>query len=253
MPKPKKSGAGRPRKSVHYVYYHKRNATTTPAYRPVRVARVPKSGSLARSILGKDPFPPSMDCKLHYAESYLLQSGTAGVVGTEQICRLSSLYDVNYSGTGAQPYGYDQITPLYNKYVVKAVDVKVTFYDPNVEGMVACLTMQPSGSSATLTGTGIDALQMQPMTWTRYIPSSGGQSRVFRQYIKIHRLEGLTKSQFEGAIDEYASLVSQSPVITPYIRMAVAAVRGDSGATMVCKFEVCFYCHFFDRKTLPVS
>lgn len=238
-----------------YVVRRKAGLVYTPAY-PRNVGRtpfLPSGGSLGKKIFGASPFPAQKICKMYYAETFLLASGTAGIVGPEQVLRLNSLYDVNFTGTGSQPYGYDQCVALYRKYVVDAVTVKITWYDPNAEGMIAIVTMQPSGSSATLTGQGIDALQMQPMTWTKYIPTTGGQQKVFKQYMKIHKLEGITKTQFDGELDEYGAVYTTNPTNTPYIRLAVAAARGDTATNIIAKAELTFHTRWYDRIPLGPS
>lgn len=209
-------------------------------------------GSLPK-LYGKDPFKPYMNVRLHYSETFILASGTSGVVGTEQVTRLNSGYDVNFSGTGAQPYAFDTMALIYKKYFVKGCLVKITCYDPNAEGLAAIITIQPSGTTTTLTGQGLDALQMQPNTWVKYIPTTGSQQKVFKQYVNFAKLEGLNRINFEGDIDEYGAAVTTNPTLQPWCRMAVAAVRGDSGANLLFKFELTQYVRFYDRKQQDVS
>lgn len=243
------------RSAVAYYKRRQKGLVYTPAVRRRfnRNPRYPSKGSLGSKIFGASPFPIKKNVKMYYAETFTLSSGTAGVVGNEVVLRLNSCYDINFSGTGGQPYGYDQMTALYQKYLVKKVDVKLTFYDPNTEGIVVVATMQPSGSSTTTTGQGLDALQMQPMTWTKYVPTTGGQSVVFKQTMKISAIEGLSQAQFAGALDDYSSDYNANPAETPYIRFSCAAVRGDSAATVICKAELTFHTQFFDRIPLGAS
>lgn len=65
--------------------------------------------------------PDRYECELVYFDRYSF-SHTVGSQGNQQF-RLNSLFDPDYTGTGHQPMGYDQITPLYHQYCV--LDVKV--------------------------------------------------------------------------------------------------------------------------------
>jgi len=49
------------------------------------------------------------------------------------VFRCNDLYDPNYTGTGHQPTGFDQLMALYNKFVVYASKIKVTGFAPDSE------------------------------------------------------------------------------------------------------------------------
>lgn len=63
-----------------------------------------------------NPFPDSRIITMRYCESFSIDGG----IGTpaSYLFRANSIFDPNYSGTGHQPYGHDQIAALYNHYEV---------------------------------------------------------------------------------------------------------------------------------------
>lgn len=103
------------------------------------------------------PFGKSRTCKLRYAESININPG-AGVAG-QYIFSCNSLYDPNVSGTGHQPYGFDQLMALYNHYTVTGARCRVTMI--GTDNLVYTLGIKLSDSSS-LSSTVPDSLLEQP-------------------------------------------------------------------------------------------
>lgn len=70
------------------------------------------------------PFGKSRTCRLRYSESISINPGL-GVAG-QYAFSANGLYDPNITGTGHQPYGFDQLMALYNHYTVTGARCKVT-------------------------------------------------------------------------------------------------------------------------------
>lgn len=204
-------------------------------------------GSLSRLVTTKNPFPPKKNFKLTYCETFNLYSGTAGVFGTVQKMNLNSLFDPNNSGGGHQPYGYDQVSPLWAKYRVNAVYVYIEFSNPDTDGTVAGVMVQPSTGVGSLAGISADLIREQSTSWvSSAISQSGEQLRKFKQYINISKLEGLTKAQYSGN-PNYSALVSTNPSSMPTLMFGVAQDTSTSGAYLNARCEMTFYCTLYDR------
>lgn len=72
-------------------------------------------------------FPATKLFKMRYVERISL-TANAGVMQTYGF-RASSIYDPNYTGTGHQPMGRDQIGLFYNRYLVVGSRITVTTND----------------------------------------------------------------------------------------------------------------------------
>lgn len=74
---------------------------------------------------GKNAFPSQLRNTLTYTEtvSFSLVSGFASYVFSA-----NGLYDPNITGTGHQPYYFDQLMALYNHYTVLKSRIKVEFF-----------------------------------------------------------------------------------------------------------------------------
>jgi len=70
------------------------------------------------------PFGKSRTCKLRYSETLTINPAL-GTAGTYTFSA-NGLYDPNISGSGHQPYGFDQLCALYNHYYVTGARCRVT-------------------------------------------------------------------------------------------------------------------------------
>jgi len=66
---------------------------------------------------------------LRYVENFTTSIATT--VGSQQTMNLNSLFDPNRTGTGHQPYGYDTIATLYNRYRVISTRYKIVLGSRN--------------------------------------------------------------------------------------------------------------------------
>lgn len=59
---------------------------------------------------------------------YTLNPGAAGTAGV-QVVSANGLYDVDITGVGHQPTGFDQFMALYNNYTVTEAEIEVTYFN----------------------------------------------------------------------------------------------------------------------------
>ncbi len=234
-----------------------------PARKPrqKRVKRVSKRGRTHRNqmsgpfhayVVG-DPFKPFMMTKLHYSETFTFTTGTSGVYGVEQIMRLNSLFDPNFTGIGHQPYGTDQLALLYRRYKIHAVQLTLIWTDPTNDGTVVAAQLQPPFGTFTLAGKAIDVVKEQPMSVTRIINNTGSQTRIIKQYIPLHTVAGLSSLQYKADMTDFSAPFSASPAQVPLLRFSAASARGLTGATILCRCEMIFFTQVYDRIVLVQS
>lgn len=121
----------------------KRSLTTSLRSEPKRV-NAPKSktkANLSRTTLSRVPrsvgFPKQLRVKHRYVEGVNLVS-TSGSLALQNF-RCNGLFDPNQTGGGHQPMYYDNLTPLYNHYVVMASKITVHFAAVFNSNPVACV------------------------------------------------------------------------------------------------------------------
>lgn len=91
-------------------------------------------------------FPTSIRKRLRYADYFEINSGSGGI--GNYIFRANSLYDPNFTGTGHQPMGYDQLMTFFDHYIVVNARCVVRFM--NVLGSNAAVYLRVDGNNASL-------------------------------------------------------------------------------------------------------
>lgn len=86
---------------------------------------LPSNGYSTRQRTALTFLDPHMYITLKYTEAFTSSVLTAA--GSSQTMRLNSIFDPNSAVGGTQPYGYDQMSTLYNRYRVLKARWKVSF------------------------------------------------------------------------------------------------------------------------------
>lgn len=84
-----------------------------------------RKSSKRKTYVPRHPASPTKLAKLRYCETQVLNPG----LGTPAVwvASMNSAYDPAYTGTGHQPFGFDQWTALYEKYKVVGAKLTVVF------------------------------------------------------------------------------------------------------------------------------
>lgn len=205
-----------------------------------------------KAYMQNDPFRPWYKAGMRYTQTVAFTAGAVGVFGSEQIFRLNSLFDPDYSGVGHQPYGMAEMTNLYRSYKVNGVKMEFEIYDPSADGCIIGMTVQPPGGAATITGKTVDTIKEQPMSLTRNISDSGPQRVGVKQYFPMHSLIGVSPIQFKANLDRYSAVCTANPTDSPLLRVAIAN-KQTAGATVYVRVSFTYYSQFYDRKTKAQS
>lgn len=190
-----------------------------------------------------------------YADQFDLSAvASATTFGTERSFRLNSLYDPDFTSTGHQPYGFDQIAALYMRNQVDEVQINITFSDPSQDGLYVGVFMKNFTDTNTLSGATISQAMERPTVWVQPLNGTGSQVARFSKRVKVWELLGLTKTQYDGSWTLVGSLNTTNPSISPYLSVAVADGAGSASAPAVrCSIDFEYYCTFFARNMVAQS
>lgn len=107
-----------------------------------------RSASLALVVEPWMPvFPATIRKRLRYADTFTLTS-TAGVV-TSYVLRANDLFDPDFTGTGHQPMGFDQLMLWFNHFCVIRAKLTCIFRSTTSNTTTVCI--RQDGASAPLT------------------------------------------------------------------------------------------------------
>ncbi len=233
------------------------NNKKTQKRRANQVAKAP-SGVVLRNMWntlgGPDPWPIRKFLIHPYSEIFAISCGTSGIAGTVQEMRLNSLYDPNATGTGHQPYGYDQWAALYGRYKVNACTVDLVFTTPGAANDLCCSAIvQGPGGGLSLTGLSTDRLTELPMVANATLSSAGTrQARIRRRFV-LHEIFGVTKQQFDSNVEDYAAAVGASPVRTAVLGFVVSSYSGATDEACSCRCLLTYEVEWFDRVVQGLS
>ncbi len=199
------------------------------------------------------PFPARWDGRLRFSVLGSLSSTTSGACGTEWVFRLNSLYDPDFTYTGHQPYGFDQLAAIYGQYICTAVDVEVIATDPTVDGLALCAVVQPSQASTSLSGKLSDQISEMEFGAVGYLNNTGAQKIAFRRTFDLANVEGISRAQYASQLSVYGAAVSANPSLSPWLRIACSDLNGVSGSAFRVTTNLVYHAQFYRRNTLAQS
>lgn len=168
--------------------------------------------------------------------------------------KLNSLYDPNESGTGHQPLGRDQYVTFFQKYRVFATKMSIRFADCSIQNheMAACIYGAPQ--STVPSGADLNLLFELPNARAQYINKKyTSQSTTIKRYFKMHKLAGVSKSEY-NTDTVYEAFNGSDPGACPRALIYVwdPLVPTTTGNVDV-SIHLVFYAQLFRRQPLPQS
>lgn len=188
------------------------------------------------------PIPSRFITKLKYSQTF----SVSGSLTTPYQFNLNSIFDPDRTGTGTQPYGYDQLAGLYNRYRVVSCSYVVSGYNATSPIRVAAF---PSNNT-TVVGTVSEAI-MQPRC--KFIHQNpGANQKVLKGKVYIPALMGRNKSQYM-ADDDYQAQIAANPnelaILSVYSAGTLDGPVSGTSLTIVLTYVV----ELFDVSQLPAS
>lgn len=189
------------------------------------------------------PIPQRYVTKLKYSE----------VVTTDSIfgkynMNLNSLWDPNQSGTGHQPYGFDQLAILYNRYRVISCGYRVNLALGS-STVPVILTAMPANTVVTAS----TASEIRENPRAKYITQNPGSSSVIlssKSYIPS--LVGRNKPQYM-ADDRYQATVTDSPNELAILNIQTFGSNDVALGSIQVQVLMEYTVEFFDIKSLGQS
>jgi len=186
------------------------------------------------------PIPQRYIVKMKYAEDVFTNAGGLFYYN------LNSIFDPSRSGGGHQPYGFDQLATLYNRYRVIATGWRIT--SPNNTFPVQLGALATNEIITPLT---FAELKENPRS--KYVVQQiGGNAQLVRGRVSIPSLVGRTKEQYM-ADDRYQATVVSDPAELAILNIMVANQAGVPQGGQVINILLEFTVEFFDSKPLAQS
>lgn len=185
---------------------------------------------------GMYPFQPAYFVKLVYGVNVTITTAGSSALSTNSLLRMNSLFDPEQTGVGHQPFMYDSLTAIYNRYQVYGASYKLTFTDPNQDGLLMGVSARDAANTtASMSGKSVDYIVERRLTNMKSVNNTGSQKAFFNGYVNIQQVLGVTRAQYNSAeADIYDAAVTASPtesvvldmfLIDPNALVATASIR----------------------------
>lgn len=220
----------------------RRNRKSGRAPRTTRVGP-PGTVTVPRGI-AEASFPIAIRSKQRYFYQSTVNGGGTNVAGN-LIWRTNSVYDPDFTYTGAQPAGFGALATLYNYYRVVGARWHLTIV--NDCGATVCATILETPGSAAFTN--YPSAAQQGFATNRMLSDqSGGRNQwTFKRNIQPWKVHGVSKERYMMD-DQFAAAVTTNPVQSSYLHLVI--VSNTTTASVQYNVDVVFDVVFYDRVTL---
>ena len=209
-----------------------------------RRLRAHRRRGYAPSINTGTPLGSRHACNLRYAQSFQFTPGTTAV---DQTFRANSCFDPDLTGTGHQPYGFDQLMLFFDHYCVTGARIKVTFSGgPQCvyNGMVLL-----KSDASSLTGSTMDTLKEQ---------NAGKICTVFPDSMVRTISKGFSARKFftckdPVGEDELNGSLTANPIEAAYFHVCAGGVGGQSATATWVQVVIDYHVVFSEPRTLLSS
>jgi hypothetical protein len=194
-----------------------------------------------------------MDVRLPYVANFTIATdGTTQFVKGLYTYYSNNMYDPQIQLGGHQPFQFDQCSMLYQNYVVRYTEVKLTFSNPSADGVWVGYRVRAPGTLATYNNP-LSYVKEMANTDARPLNDTGSQTTVFKFAFDTVKLIG----QFESAKGNPSYIGSMSGAFNPVTwceidPFACSTVTG-ADSTVQCMVEITYHARLFERITLPRS
>lgn len=205
-----------------------------------------KSSEVVKSL---NFFPLKVLTKLQYVEDFAINtnavSDATNLCSTTYSYRLTSPYDPRYEVGGSVPLNFTKLQLIYDVYKVVKAFVKVTFYNPTIDGMKCGVRVKPLGDSPTLS---LDVIELQENKDTcrvKCINDTGSQIVNFSSWIYPWQILGVSKEQYLG--DGIYGGASNSSNPSNYPLLDCFCCTTTSNGAIRCTVSIDYYTILSDR------
>ena len=219
----------------------KRSAPKKKLIRRKRYARRPRNVLVNRAL---HPIPQRFITKMKYSEVV----STGATFGEYQM-NLNSVFDPNRTGGGHQPYAFDTLASLYNRYRVIACGYRINVAAQQSTGNTLVVTALPANTAVTAT----TASEVRENPRAKYIAQTpGGGTMYLTGKSYIPSLVGRSKAQYM-ADDRYQAEVTASPNELAVLNLQTFLASSDLPTAAAVQVVMEYTVEFFDIKSLGQS
>lgn len=195
-------------------------------------------------------FPQQLKVRMKYIDEYVMTSTAGSQV--IQTFRMNSIFDPDFTGIGHQPYGHDQWSPLYTKYVVLGSKLVAT-WSPLSESDVATSkgpwnVMTVGDDDGSLPGNTLTCAEL-PRSDHKVLGAKNGGNGVQRTMLTYSPQRDLGRNYQD---DTVGATVGSNPTYV-YFGSCVCNDANSTTSSVMLKVEMEFLVLFTESKNQAAS
>ncbi len=177
--------------------------------------------------------------QLYTTLSYTQQFQLSADPGLQQF-RGNGMFDPDFSGVGHQPFYFDQLAAVYDRYQVFASSIYIQFHN-NQANPIYCVIL-PSAESTTLAASPFEAKE-KPYARSTLLPAeNGGGVRSLRHSMTTKRIRG------EDWLDQdFAALTTTNPGRQWFWNLHTARADATTALALTAVVTLKYRCRFMKR------
>jgi len=134
-------------------------------------------------------FPARVTKMLRYSTTFS-GSTTAGAITSTQVFRANDLFDPDFTGTGHQPMGFDQLMVWYNHFCVIEANIRIVCKNTTGSPPTVCLRVDADSTPITVIDRIIEFGGC--VTENLEVKGSYGANKVLKMSVDIAKLQGVS-------------------------------------------------------------
>jgi hypothetical protein len=164
---------------------------------------------------------------LKYVQSFQVSPLTA--TASHQVMRLNSPNDPDLTGGGHQPYGWDQLVPLYNRYRPWKTYWRVTF-SPSSASYGAVVVPTNGALAAAIADQATFMAACEVPYAKSWMQGSSGQSKVITASIALNELNGTRKEEYANE-ERFSATTTATP--TELLQLQIGVFNTSAGTIII--------------------
>lgn len=218
-----------------------RRTTKKPTYGKKRTYRRKRRVKRTPIPIG---VPQKMFCKMRYTD--MRQLTILGGVQDLRQWRMNNLFDPDYTGSGGQPYYYDQYINMFQRYKVYGVLIewRVTSVI-SASGFQPLMYIVPTIGSVSWGTDYTTALEKKGALWRN--PMSGQQGTYMKKYYSIANILGVSKKQYndDSVYDGENAATPPTLANTPLLNLVVVNMDALASISFTSWVRLTYYTKWF--------
>jgi len=210
-------------------------------------SQVQRKDTIPRVVSLGVGFPKQLAVTHKYVDEFTLVS-TLGVMANYRF-RAAGMFDPNQTAGGHQPGYYDNLTPLYDHWVVKSSEIEVTFIPTTSPAVPAAFGIALNDDNVTVPTSFVSYEEGNSNVKVNYLTLDSGDVKRIRI---VYTQKSIWPNGAMGSESQWGSATAD-PTEETIFNVFLQAVDQTSSAACFCVARLLYHAVWFELKDIVIS